>query len=108
MWRNFGLNALNFLFTKDNVCVNLCLFAICAIFLQNLFFAIYAILSKNCFVAINSLSMWSELSPKFCPWRKNDKYDVWNDLFNPSYICTFVTCLSSNLFFYKLSLLLIV
>ena len=49
MWRNFGLSVLNFIFTTDNVYVNLCLIDICAILSQNLFYAIYAVLSKNLF-----------------------------------------------------------
>ena len=50
--------------------------------LEIFFDRIYAILSQNlfscltCFDAIYALSMWRKIQPKFCPWRKNDKYHV--------------------------------
>ena len=76
MWRDFGLSAINFVFTTDNVCVILCLVAICAILSQNLFYAIYAILSKTCFVVIYALSMCRKIEPKVLSVEKNDKYNA--------------------------------
>ena len=70
MWRNFGLNTLNLLFTADFVYVNLRLVAICAILSQNLFYSIYAILSKTCFVVIYALSMWRKIESQFLSVEK--------------------------------------
>ena len=41
------------------------------------FIWIYAVLSQNRFVAIYALLRGENLSQKLCPWRKNDKYEVW-------------------------------
>ena len=40
--------------------------------------AIYAVLSGNLFCCnLRTFCVEISLLPKFCPWRKNDKYNVW-------------------------------
>ena len=34
------------------------------------FIAIHAVCCETCFVAIYTLSVWRQLRPRFCPWRK--------------------------------------
>ena len=41
------------------------------------YFVIYAVLSRNMFLAIHALLRGDKFYKKLCPWRKNDKYEVW-------------------------------
>ena len=41
------------------------------------FFVIYAVLSLNIYLTIHALLRGEKFKKKLCPWRKNDKYEVW-------------------------------
>ena len=71
MWRNLK---------SPSVCVQFMVFCcILHYFVTKFMFflAIYAVLSQNWFVAIYALLCGANFSQKYCPWRKNDKYQVW-------------------------------
>ena len=49
----------------------------CRILRYFVIFVIYAVLSRNMFLAIHALLRGDKFNKKLCPWRKNDKYEVW-------------------------------
>ena len=44
---------------------------------ESVFFVIYAVLSQNIYLPIHALLRGEKFKKKLCPWRKNDKYEVW-------------------------------